>query len=118
MKMYSRLSAYYHGNMDFPNVWERCWPTRTIPIYTKGLSPLCDSICICPRYKDDPGDHHDHSCSPLTKLKTDTVEAQVVQMDSISALGLTCICMKSISSHTLGLDLEVLMPKWTTQAPE
>ena len=35
MKTDSRLSAYYHGNMDFANVWERCWSTRTIPI-TKG----------------------------------------------------------------------------------
>ena len=54
MKTDSGLRAYCHGNVDFPNVWERCWPTRAIPIresvdslcrddaYTKGLSPLCD----------------------------------------------------------------------------
>ena len=33
MKTDSGLSAYCHGNADFPNVWERCWPTRAIPIY-------------------------------------------------------------------------------------
>ena len=30
MKTYSGLSAYCHGNVDFPNVWE---PTCAIPIY-------------------------------------------------------------------------------------
>ena len=36
VKTDSGLIAYCHGNADFPNVWERCWPTRAIPI-TKGL---------------------------------------------------------------------------------
>ena len=36
MKTDSGLSAYCHGNADFPNVWERCWPTHI----TKGrLNP-------------------------------------------------------------------------------
>ena len=34
MKTDSGLSAYCHGNVDFPNVWERCWPTCAIPIIT------------------------------------------------------------------------------------
>ena len=33
MKTDSGLSAYCHGNVDFPNVWERCWKTCAIPIY-------------------------------------------------------------------------------------
>ena len=33
MKTDSKLSAYCHGNADFANVWERCWPTYAIPIY-------------------------------------------------------------------------------------
>ena len=28
MKTDSRLSAYCHGNADFLNVWEQCWPTH------------------------------------------------------------------------------------------
>ena len=31
------LSAYCHGNVDFPNVWDDAGqPTRTIPIYKEG----------------------------------------------------------------------------------
>ena len=40
MKTDFGLSAYCHGNADFANVWERCWPTTTIPIY-KGASVRC-----------------------------------------------------------------------------
>ena len=40
MKTDSGLSAYCHGNVDFPNVWERCWPTRAIPIYKGAIAPL------------------------------------------------------------------------------
>ena len=51
VKTDSGLSAYCHGNADFANVWERCWPTTTLPIYT--LSPLCDLAgylqSSCPR---------------------------------------------------------------------
>ena len=32
MKTDSGLSVYCHGNANFPNVWERCWPTHTVPI--------------------------------------------------------------------------------------
>ena len=38
MKTDSGLSAYCHGNADFPNVWERCWPTRAIPIYKGAIA--------------------------------------------------------------------------------
>ena len=40
VKTDSGLSAYCHGNMDFPNVWERCWPTSAIPIYKGAITPL------------------------------------------------------------------------------
>ena len=40
MKTDSGLSAYCHGNADFPNVWERCWPTRAIPI-RESVDSLC-----------------------------------------------------------------------------
>ena len=40
MQMDSGLSAYCHGNMDFLNVWERCWPTCTIPI-RESVDSLC-----------------------------------------------------------------------------
>ena len=36
----TRLSAYYHGKADFPNAWERCWPTCAIPIYKGAIAPL------------------------------------------------------------------------------
>ena len=39
MKTDSGLSAYCHGNADFPNVWEGCWPTRAIPIYKGAIAP-------------------------------------------------------------------------------
>ena len=39
MKTDSGLIAYCHGNADFPNVWERCWPTTTIPIYKGAKAP-------------------------------------------------------------------------------
>ena len=48
VKTDSGLSAYCHGNVDFPNVWERCWPTRAIPIY-KGA--ICDSTCTFCTFK-------------------------------------------------------------------
>ena len=41
MKTNSGLSAYYHGNTDFPNVWEQCWPTRTIPYSKKDAEVIC-----------------------------------------------------------------------------
>ena len=40
VKTDSGLSAYCHGNADFPNVWERCWQTTTIPIYKGAKAPL------------------------------------------------------------------------------
>ena len=49
MKTNSGLSAYCHGNADFANVWERCWPPAR-SLYTKGLPPLCDvlyMLCTC-----------------------------------------------------------------------
>ena len=48
MKTYSGLSAYCHGNVDFPNVWERYvagQPAQSL--YTKGLLPLCDIMHEC-----------------------------------------------------------------------
>ena len=36
----SGLRAYLHRDVDFPNVWERCWPTRTIPI-RESVDSLC-----------------------------------------------------------------------------
>ena len=40
MKTDSGLSVYCNGNADFPNVWERRWPTCTIPIYKGAAAPL------------------------------------------------------------------------------
>ena len=40
VKTYSGLSSYCHGNADFPNVWERCWPTHTMPIYKGAAASL------------------------------------------------------------------------------
>ena len=45
VKTDSGLSAYYHGNADFPNVWERCWPTRAIPVYKGAIADKYLDIC-------------------------------------------------------------------------
>ena len=41
VKTDSGLSAYYHGNTDFPNVWE---PNCTIPIGKGATAPLF--VCV------------------------------------------------------------------------
>ena len=91
MKTDSGLSAYCHGNADFPNVWERCWPTTTIPIYKGpyrpfvmsttvlkgglGTGDLCDYIGLvavavnwCYMYVIASPSHHDQAIPLLSPL--------------------------------------------------
>ena len=42
----SGLSAYCHGNVDFRNVWERCWPARTITHIHISVVCSLKSMCI------------------------------------------------------------------------
>ena len=62
MKMDSGLSAYCHGNVDFSNV--AIWSDADQPVlslYTKGLSPLCDTTLLQSWHVHNNNDIHNNN---------------------------------------------------------